>query len=497
MSSFFRSRLDSEFSDATARFHTSVDEDLRMFEEDILGTQAHDIMLHEQGIIPEEDLREILKALENLRRLWRTGNLVVGSGFEDIHEFIESRVVEETGIRTGGMIHTGRSRNDQVMVDMKMVTRRDLLSIGDRLSKLIGILLKRAGENLETIMILYTHGQHAQVGSLAHYLMNYVEAFSRDLERLIQCFRRVNLNPLGGGPIGGTSIAIDRSRTTQLLGFSGLQENSINATSGRAWAIETASVCAILMGNLSRATADLIEWSKSEFGYIEIADEYASSSSIMPQKKNPSTLELIRGKTGKVYGDLIHLITMVKGLPTGYYQDLQQTKLALWNLLDTTMTSLEVFTGIIGTFRVDRERMLDAVKESYVYAVEIAEILVQEKGLSFREAYRITAYLVNKQLQENKKLGDIKPKDVLEASKEVIDREVIVDEHLIREATGPKLVLKRRTSMGSPNPGILKEAIKDGASENERRSEIIEAEKRSIDDALEKLQEIVISYVKT
>ena len=301
-------------------------EDLRIFEDDIDGTEAHDIMLHEQDVIPLDALKLILSALEEIRSEWRRGEVEVGAEFEDIHEYVEKRVIEKVGIEVGGMIHTGRSRNDQVMVDLRLRVREDLLETADRVLDLVDALFGQAELHIDTLMMLYTHGQHAQVGTFAHYLTAYADALLRDFQRLMECYNRVNRNPLGSGPIGGTSIRIDRGKTTELLGFDGLVENSIDATSGRDWAIETAAMYAILMSSLSRAAADLIEWSTTEFGYVELADEYSSSSSIMPQKKNPSTLELIRGKTGEVYGAMTELLTMVKGVPSGYYQDLQGTK---------------------------------------------------------------------------------------------------------------------------------------------------------------------------
>jgi len=290
LSSLFRTRLSKQFDDRTAQFHTSVVEDLRMFEYDINGTEAHNIMLYEQGIIEKEDLCVILNALEEIKQEWNEGILEIGAEYEDVHEYIEARIIKKIGIEIGGKVHTGRSRNDQVMVDMKMVTRADLLDIGEALIKLINVLLDLADEHMESYMILYTHGQHAQIGTFAHYLVNYADGLMRDYERLKGCYERVNMNPLGAGPIGGSNIRINRLRTSDLLGFDKVQENSIDATSSRDWAIETAYVCASILGNMSRAASDLILWSSKEFGYIELSDEYSSSSSIMPVSYTHLTL---------------------------------------------------------------------------------------------------------------------------------------------------------------------------------------------------------------
>ncbi len=493
--SLFRSRLSKEFDDRTARFHTSVVEDLRIFEDDIDGTEAHDIMLHERGIIPEEALVKILKALEGVRSSWRRGDVEIGAEYEDVHEYIESRVIEEVGIEVGGMIHTGRSRNDQVVVDMRLRVREELLGIAGQLLELVSALLERAGENTETLMMLYTHGQHAQVGTFAHYLVSYADAFTRDYRRLMECYSRVNLNPLGAGPVGGTSIDIDRQRTRELLGFDGLVENSIDATSGRDWAVETAATCAVLMSNLSRAAADLAEWSTKEFGYVELADEYASSSSIMPQKKNPSTLELIRGKSAEVYGCLTELLTMVKGVGSGYYQDLQQTKIPLWRCLDTTQTSLEVMTGIVSTLKVNGERMKEGLRGSLVVAVEVAEMLVTEAGLSFREAYRLVASLVRNVVEKNGDMSDISPTDLRESAVEVLGKEVEVDEGALKGATDPEACLTRRKSEGSPHPVQVKVALKRRAALLEESKSQLGVEKKKVADTMGALRKTVNGYV--
>ncbi len=495
MSSLFRSRLTKAFDERTARFHTSVVEDLRIFEDDIDGTEAHDIMLHEQGIIPREALRKILGALEEIRGFWHRGEVEISAEYEDVHEYIEAKVIERVGIEVGGMIHTGRSRNDQVVVDMRLRVRDELLEMAGQLLELLSALLKRAEEHAETIMMLYTHGQHAQVGTFAHYLISYADALLRDFERLLECYTRVNLNPLGAGPVGGTSIGIDRERTRELLGFDGLVENSIDATSGRDWACEVASVCSILMGNLSRAAADLLEWSTVEFGYVELADEYASSSSIMPQKKNPSTLELIRGKSAEVYGCLMELLTMVKGVNSGYYQDLQQTKIPLWRCLDTTRTSLDVMTGMTLTLNVNADRMRERLSGSLVVAVELAETLVAEAGLSFREAYRLVATLVKESLEEGSALSDLKPASVDRNAREILGKGVEIKEEVLREVTDPEACLERRISRGSPNPTQVRCMLEQrGALLKKHWSQLMK-KKQKVSKAKESLREAVKAYI--
>jgi len=342
--------------------------------------------------------------------------------------------------------------------------------------------------------MLYTHGQHAQVGTLGHYLLSYFDALQRDLERILECYRRVNQNPLGAGPIGGTSIPIDRQRTTELLGFDEMVENSIDATSNRDWAIEVAAVSAILMSTLSRLASDLILWSMREYGYIELADEYSTSSSIMPQKKNPSTLELVRGRTSEVYSALEELLAMVKGVPTGYYQDLQGTKPPLWRCLDVVKGSLRIMNGAISTMTVNAERMRRVAEESYTYAVDLAEALVVEAGLPFREAYRVVAHIVRG--LKGRSLRELRIEELRGAVEEVLNRSIEVRENLIEEVTDPYRSLERRASRGSPRPEETKRMIAE-------RWRILEAMRGEVEElrgrvkrAEEGLRETVKLYLK-
>ncbi len=492
--SLFRSRLAKEFDERTAKFHTSVAEDLRIFEEDLNCTTAHDIMLHEQGIIPAKELRTILKALEGMRTRWRAGEVTVTPQYEDVHEYIETKVIEEIGIETGGMIHTGRSRNDQVVCDVKMRLREYVLDLSEATLALAAAMQKRGDENAETIMILYTHGQHAQVGTLGAYLSSWADVLLRDEQRLADLYPRVNTNPLGAGPVGGTSINIDRKRTTELLGFDGIQENSIDATSSRDWAAEAAWCCASVMGDLSRVAADLLEWSGVEYGYVELADEYASSSSIMPQKKNPSTLEILRGKTGESYSGVVELLTMEKGVPTGYYADLQETKLTLWRTIDNALACLEVMTGIISTMKVKPDKLAKQTVGSFTMAVELAETLTNEVGLSFRESYKIAADLVNLVISRGQTLDKLTPSDVEASAMKLYKKKVTVSESLIERATDPKQALLRRTSLGSPRPDEVRRMIREhGAELNVQRTRV-EERRKAVETALENLHATATRY---
>jgi argininosuccinate lyase len=472
-----------------------VVEDLRIFEDDIDETEAHDIMLHEQGVIPLESLKLILSALEDLRKEWRRGEAVIGAEYEDIHEYIEARVIEKVGIQAGGMLHTGRSRNDQVAVDIRLRVREEILETCEKILRLVDAIIMKADRNVETLMMLYTHGQHAQVGTFAHYLIAYADALLRDFQRLMDCYGRVNRNPLGSGPVGGTSINVDRRRTTELLGFDDVIENSIDATSWRDWAIEAVAASAILMSSLSRVAADLVEWSTVEFGYVELADEYSSSSSIMPQKKNPSTLELIRGKTGEVYGALMELLTMVKGLPSGYHQDLQGTKPPLWRCFDTVKTCLEIMTGIISTLKVKEEQMRERVNGSTTVAVDMAERLVEERGLSFREAYKLVAALVKEMLKKNKRLQDLKPVEVAEVSLRTLGKRVEVSEEFIKDAADPLSSLLRRRSQGSPQPREVERMLRERRKQLKSYEAKLEEKKSAVAAAMSRLRKTVEDYL--
>ena len=468
MSGLVRGRLAKEFDDRTARFHTSIVEDLRMFNEDIDGTIAHDIMLCEQGIMEEDTLKKIIGALMEIKEEWNNGELTVGVEYEDIHEYIETRVIDKIGIEAGGAMHTGRSRNDQVMVDMKMVSKKEMLAIAENVLGIVKTMCELADKHVETPMVYYTHGQPAMIGTFGHYLLAYVDQYLRDYQRIKQCYDRVNYNPLGATAIGGTNFRISRLRTSELLGFDYIQENSVDAVSSRDWAIEITSVLSILLANISRMAADFVMWTGAEFQYITVADEYSSSSSIMPQKKNPSTIELIRGKSAEVFGTLQETLTMVKGLPTGYYQDLQQTKIALWRAFDTTRTSLEVLNGVISTLTVNPDMMMKQVKGSFIFAVQLAETLAEDPELSFRESYKITASVVANLISENRTLDDLMPDDVQKVAKELFNKDIKVSSSIAEKVADPIRALNNLRSPGSPHPAEISMAVENRMELRER-----------------------------
>jgi len=493
----YRGRLSKEKSEKTSRFLSSLEDDMRIFEEDIDGTEAHDIMLHEQGIISREDLTKILCTLERLRSQKRRGEIEIPTDFEDIHEFLEAYVIEEIGIEVGGKLHTGRSRNDQVATDIRMRVRKDLNIISENTIDLIKSILEVAEKHTDSLMILYTHTQHAQIGTFSHYLLAYAESLIRCLARFDDCYKRVNLSPLGAGPIGGSRFDVDRERTSSLLGFDSILENSIDAVSSRDFALETASVLALLITEMSRISEDLILWSSTEFGYLELADEYSSTSSVMPQKKNPCPLELLRGKTGHVYGALISLLTMMKGLSTGYNRDLQETKPPLWMIFDIVEDSLEILRGVILTLAVNKERMREVVSESYVIAVDLAEELVKRSKLSFREAHKLVGNLVREGTNSGISLKNVTSDLIERLSWEILGKRIKVSEEIIKSAIDLQECLEKRVTIGSPAAKMQRRMIKNNRRRLDRHRRLLEKRVKSIEESRSKLMDTVKKYIES
>jgi argininosuccinate lyase len=443
-----------------SQFISSIEEDKRIFDIDIDGTEAHNIMLSEQGVITKNEVTQILAALEKLRREMRSGTVNYDLKYEDVHELIEGYVIKEVGLEVGGKLHTGRSRNDQIALDIRLHLRSDLNEMSSLTVALLDVLLQRAKEYREIPLMFYTHTQHAQVGSLSHYLLAYIDVFLRDLQRFQDCYDRINLCPLGAGPIGGTAININRKRTATLLGFVGIIENSIDATSSRDFMLEAMSILAIFMSGISRIAEDLILWSSTEFGFMEIDDRYASVSSIMPQKKNPTVLELIRGKTGRVYGNLMSLLSIIKGLPTGYSSDLQETKPPLWDSLDAVKNSLRVLTGVLATFKVNTPRIREILSTSYAFAVDLAENLTTKTELSFREAHMVVGNIVRDMVTSNMKQNELTNKTIETHIETVLRKNITINKKLIKNVTDSQRVLLERRPLGSPSPREVARILK-------------------------------------
>ena len=367
-----RSRFEKELNKLAKDYTVSVPFDKRLYRHDIAGSIAHARMLWKEGIFPEKDAELIIMGLISIREEIEQGKFQFKEEFEDVHMNIEARLIEKIG-DVGAMLHTARSRNDQVALDMRLFTKEAISETIDRLKALQRALLDLAEANKGVSMPGYTHLQRAQPVLLAHHLLAYFEMCQRDIERFQQCLERTDVLPLGSGALAGVPYPVDRSQVAKELGFSKVSANSIDAVSDRDFVIEYESAASITMMHISRFAEEIVLWSTAEFGFIEIDDAFATGSSIMPQKKNPDVAELARGKTGRVYGHLTAMLTTMKGLPLSYNRDMQEDKEGLFDTVDTLNSTLEVFAAMIGNLHVNKERTRQAAGESYALATDIAD----------------------------------------------------------------------------------------------------------------------------
>lgn len=386
-------------------FNSSIRFDKRLYRQDIRGSIAHAVMLGENGIISKDDalliqstLLEILKDIEN-------GNVEFEIDAEDIHMNIEKILISKIG-EAGKKLHTGRSRNDQVALDLRMYLKDEIINIKDILLGLMSVLLDLSENHLDTIMPGYTHLQRAQPITLSHHLMAYFQMLARDAERLDDCYGRTNIMPLGSGALAGTTYPLDRYRVAKELHFNQITQNSIDGVSDRDFVIELASCLSILMMHLSRFSEEIILWCTSEFNFVELDDAYSTGSSIMPQKKNPDVAELVRGKTGRVYGSLITLLTIMKGIPLAYNKDMQEDKEAIFDAVDTVKMCLPVFTKMLSTAKFKKDSMYHAALGGFTNATDMADYLVK-KGIPFRTAHEIIGKMVSFCTQNSKSLAQL------------------------------------------------------------------------------------------
>lgn len=399
-----RGRFNKELEGAVQRYVASVPYDWRLYRVDIEGSLAHARMLARQKIISQQDFREISRGLRTILKEIESGKFVFKLELEDIHMNIEGRLFELIG-ETAGKLHTARSRNDQVALDIRLYAREATCKTIDALRRMNSQLVKVASDNINAIMPGYTHLQQAQPVLFAHHMLAYFEMFSRDEERFRDCLQRINVLPLGSGALAGLPYPIDREFVAKKLGFHEVSKNSMDAVSDRDFIIEFEAGAAMAMMHLSRLSEEMVIWSTEEFRFIEIDDAYATSSSIMPQKKNPDVAELARGKAGRVYGHLVGILTVMKGLPLAYNRDLQEDKEGFFDCVDTLLGSLEVMSGMVGSIKVNSDRTR-SVMRSYILATDIADYLVG-KGLSFREAHGIVSRLVTYATEAGKELHEL------------------------------------------------------------------------------------------
>ncbi len=389
----------------TDHFHSSISFDQRMYKQDILGSVAHANMLGEQGIISKEDSELIKKTLLEILDDISAGKVSFDEKAEDIHMNIETILIERIG-DVGKRLHTGRSRNDQVALDLRMYSKEQINDIKGLIKKLLETLNKIAKENVETIMPGYTHLQNAQPVTFAHHLLAYVEMFKRDYDRLCDCYKRTNVMPLGAGALATTTYPLNRELVCETLEFDSITLNSMDSVSDRDFAAELLYCLSMVMMHLSRFCEEIILWSNQQFKFIELSDAYSTGSSIMPQKKNPDMAELIRGKTGRVYGDLMGFLTVMKGLPLAYNKDMQEDKEGVFDAIDTIKMCVPVFTAMIETMKVNKENMYNAAKGGFMNATDAADWLVKQ-GMPFRDAHAVIGQLVLYCIENNKALEDL------------------------------------------------------------------------------------------
>ncbi|MCJ7654009.1 MAG: argininosuccinate lyase, partial [Dehalococcoidia bacterium] len=398
--SHLRSRFHKGVDKAVEKYVASIPFDWRLYKQDIAGSIAHAQMLAKHGLITEKDAELIVSGLVAIRDEIEQGKLEFKPELEDIHMSIESRLFEKIG-DVAGKLHTARSRNDQIALDTRLFTKEAISETVSGLRDFQRALLDIAEANKTAIMPGYTHLQQAQPILFAHHLLAYFEMLQRDVARFQDCLKRTDVLPLGSGALAGVAYSVDRNFVAKKLGFSDISANSLDAVSDRDFVIEYEAAAAMTMMHLSRLAEEMVLWSSAEFGFVELDEAYATSSSIMPQKKNPDVAELARGKTGRVYGNLMGLLTVMKGLPLAYNRDVQEDKEGLFDTVDTLLSTLEVFTGLIKTLKVNAARMQQAMSGSYILATDLADYLVR-KGLPFRQAHDIVGKLVRYAISKGK-----------------------------------------------------------------------------------------------
>jgi len=421
MKKLWSGRFKETTEKAVESFTSSLSFDKRLWRYDIEGSAAHVTMLGKQKIIPKKDVDLILRGLDSIKKEMLEGRFRFHKDLEDIHMNIEHALIKKIG-PVGGKLHTARSRNDQVALDLRLYLRDEISAVLKLIRMFQKVIVSVAGRHTDTVMPGYTHLQKAQPVLLAHHLLAYFEMLDRDKERFEDCLKRVNVMPLGSAALAGTTLPIDRKHTARLLRFPKISENSMDAVSDRDFVIEFISASGILMVHLSRLSEEIIIWNSDQFGFIELPDAFTTGSSIMPQKKNPDVLELIRGKSGRVFGHLTAMLTVMKGLPLAYNRDLQEDKEALFDTVDTVKSSLQVLTKMMPKVRFNKDVMRKASEKGYLTATDLAEYLVR-KGMPFRDAHRITGELVRYCIDNNKVMSDLGLKEFRRFS-ELIGRDI-------------------------------------------------------------------------
>ena len=415
----WKGRFEQELSKMADDFNKSIKFDSKMYKEDILGSLAHVKMLNKIDVINDQEYSILKSGLEEILNDLESGKLEIDEDYEDIHSFVEEVLTKRAG-DVGKKLHTGRSRNDQVALDLKLYTKNKSKEIKESLAEIVNVILEISENNLDTLMPGYTHLQNAQVTTFAHHLMAYGQMFYRDLQRVESFLEIMDYSPLGSGALATTTYPLDRFMTAKELGFKGPTENSMDSVSDRDHVAELNFIISLVMAHLSRLSEELIIWSSQEFKFVEISDLYSTGSSIMPQKKNPDMAELIRGKSGRVFGNLMGILTVIKGTPLSYNKDFQEDKEGLFDSIDTVLISLKVMADMLNTMTINKEKMKSATKNGFLNATDLADYLVS-KNMPFRDAYKIVGEIVKFSQKENLTLEDIKLEKYKEFSSEFED----------------------------------------------------------------------------
>ena len=449
MAQLWGGRFTKDTDQLVYNFNASISFDQKFFHQDIEGSIAHTVMLAKQKILTEEEKDAIVKGLTGIREDVDAGKLQITSAYEDIHSFVEANLIDRIG-DAGKKLHTGRSRNDQVALDMKLYTRDEISNVDDLLKDLLVELLIIMKENTETYMPGFTHLQKAQPITLAHHMGAYFEMFKRDRSRMADIYKRMNYCPLGSGALAGTTYPLDREYTASLLGFEGPTLNSMDSVADRDYLIEFLSALSTIMMHLSRFSEEIIIWNSNEYKFIEIDDAYSTGSSIMPQKKNPDIAELVRGKTGRVYGALMSLLTTMKGIPLAYNKDMQEDKELTFDAIDTVKGCLALFTGMIRTMKFNKDIMEKSAMHGFTNATDAADYLVKH-GVPFRDAHSIIGHLVLTCIEKGKAIDEMS----IEELKEISD----VFEPDVYDAISLKTCVEKRLTIGAPSKTSMEQAI--------------------------------------
>lgn len=473
-------RFDGDMDDSTLSFTSSLDVDVRMAYYDIMGSLAHVKMLGETGILPTNDVDLIIKGLKDILTELENGCLKLDDSLEDIHTNVEFRLTEKIG-PTGGRLHTGRSRNDQVATDFRMYLRDVTLDVLHALEGLQRALISKAEDHIDTLMPGFTHMQHAQPVTLAYHLMAHCFRLQRDSDRFLDAYRRLNISPLGSAALAGTTYPIDRDLTAKMLGFVRPCENAMDGVSDRDFALELSFCASASAIHLSSLAEELILWSGPEFGFVEMDDAYSTGSSIMPQKKNPDIAELVRGRCGKISAGLFNLMMLMKGLPMAYNRDMQEDKQPVMDSLETLLPSLEMSAAMISTLKVREERMASVAEEGFINATDMADYLVL-KGVPFREAHGIVGLAVRHCIARNQKLEDLSIED-MKSFCPLIETDIF-------DVIPVRRCVENRSSYGGPSAGSVETQFMEALAQMTCRREQIDKECERVQMAMDRLRDL-------